>query len=179
MQNTTHIPNDERLQKKGKRWIRCAIKCTEWSLQYFTTHCNRTWHVSIIGIMCEIMQDLGNRNQHFNNHIYFNNHIIHSDEAMFCIYGFVNGETCWYVGWLTHIPNTLRTVAGTGRTRVGNDVIIGYNLWELNLTEEGFLKFLRNELIPALGNIFPEGNNLTLRNYSLWMQQYVRDVANL
>ena len=105
----------------------------------------------------------------------FVSRILFSDEATFCLNGFVNRHNCrywsdhkpyWMMEHRTQHPQKLNVWAGI----IGNHIIGPFFLRE-NLTANSYLHLLRNRIIPNLITLYHDQYNYrTLRN-DIWFQQ--------
>lgn len=118
----------------------------------------------------------------------FINRILFSDEATFCLNGFVNRHNCrywsdhnphWMLEHRTQYPQKLNVWAGI----IGN-YIIGPFVLHGNLTANSYLDLLQNRIIPNLINLFHDQDNDQILRDDIWFQQdgapahfgrYVRD----
>lgn len=102
---------------------------------------------------CETMMDLFNTNEHFLYEIMF------SDESSFSINGTVNRHNCRY--WATENPHWAREHHTQYRQKINvwagivGRRIIGPFFMEENLNGERYLQLLRNHVVPALAELFP------------------------
>lgn len=118
---------------------------------------------------CERLQVMCFEDQHLVKNIVF------SDESTFNLNGEVNTQNYRY--WSDVNPHWMRE----GHTQykekinvwagiVGNTVI-GPIFFEENLTGDRYLRFLQDDLIPALATLFPGEANPDLPNANIWFQQ--------
>lgn len=118
---------------------------------------------------CERVMDLCHANPGFHRRILF------SDEATFCLNGTVNRQNCrywsrgnphWVAEGHTQYQQKLNVWAGILDNR-----ILGPIFFEDNLTGERYLEFLRDELMPALTDLFPNENDPDIPDDNIWYQQ--------
>lgn len=105
----------------------------------------------------------------------FPNNIVFSDEATFCLNGFVNRHNCRYWAdqnphWMeeshTQYPQKLNVWAGIIRGR-----IIGPFFLRENLNSNRYLQLLREQIVPALNHLFPNQTNRERPSDEIWYQQ--------
>lgn len=89
--------------------------------------------------------------------------------------GFVNRHNCrywsvenphWMLEHHTQHPQKINVWVGI----IGQQIIGPYFL-ENTLTGDGYLNLLRNHIVPAILNLFPNGNHVGMPNRDLWFQQ--------
>lgn len=101
--------------------------------------------------------------------------ILFSDESTFTLNGEVNRQNCRY--WSAENPNWMRETHTQYPQKVNvwagiiGDHIIGPIFIDGNLTAEKYLNMLRNEVIPALANLYPNAIDPSLPNGNVWFQQ--------
>lgn len=105
----------------------------------------------------------------------FVSRILFSDEATFCLNGFVNRHNCrywsdhnphWMIEHRTQHPQKLNVWAGI----IGNH-IIGPFFLDGNLTSIYYLDLLRNRIIPNLINLYHDQVNDQILANDIWFQQ--------
>lgn len=116
---------------------------------------------------CDLFMGLCNDNENFINNVLF------SDEATFCLAGFVNRHNCrywsfenphWAEEYHTQHPQKINVWAG-----IIGERIVGPFFMNENLTGTRYLNLLQNEIVPALTNLFPNENGELDRH--IWFQQ--------
>lgn len=118
---------------------------------------------------CELMMERINNNPGFIKQIVF------TDEATFCLNGFVNRHNCRYWSdvnpqWMeenhTQYPQKLNVWAG-----IIGDHIIGPFFLRETLNANRYLDLLQNQIVPAIANLFPHQINHRLPNDDIYFQQ--------
>lgn len=118
---------------------------------------------------CETMMDRIDRNQISSLHVLF------SDEATFTLNGEVNRQNCRYWApenphWIrenhTQWPQKLNVWAG-----IIGEQIIGPIFLQGSLTGERYLEMLRDDIVPALAVLYPNGEDPDIPNEQVWLQQ--------
>lgn len=101
--------------------------------------------------------------------------VLFSDEATFSLHGHVNRQNCRY--WADENPHWMRETH-TQRPRKTNvwagiigDRILGPFFFDGNLTGPIYLDFLRDDVIPALRELFPNELDPDAIDARLWFQQ--------
>jgi len=141
------------------------------------------YHPYKIKLIHELNEDDSDRRLEFcetlmnicNNDRFFTRRIIFSDESTFCLNGVVNRQNYrywsstnpnWTIEAHTQYPQSVNVWAG-----IVNDRVIGPYFFDGTLTDQRYLEFLRNELIPDVCLMFPNANNPNIPGYSIWFQQ--------
>ena len=131
---------------------------------------------------CETMMEMCNRDLGLAARIIF------SDESTFTLNGEVNRQNLRY--WAPQNPHWMREHHTQNPQKVNvwagivGDRILGPYFFEGHLTGEIYLNFLRDELLPALAELYPNPTDPDLPHPSLWYQQdgapphYARIVRN-
>lgn len=101
--------------------------------------------------------------------------IVFSDESTFTLNGELNRQNCRY--WSAENPHWIRETHTQYPQKVNvwagiiGDHIIGPIFIEGNLTAAKYLNILRDEVVPALANLYPNALHPTLPSETVWFQQ--------
>lgn len=118
---------------------------------------------------CEIMMERGNADAEFFSRIIF------SDEATFYLNGTVNRQNCRY--WASQNPHWKMEAHTQYPEKVNvwaaivGDRILGPYFIDGSLTGVKYLELLRDHLVPALGELYPNPDDPDVPNNALWYQQ--------
>lgn len=118
---------------------------------------------------CATMMEMIDDNPNFLNNILF------SDEATFCLNGFVNRHNCRYWSsenphWMMEHHTQYRQKLNVWAGIIGQHIIGPYFI-DGNLNADRYLLLLRDHIVPDIVQLFPDADRQGMPNRDIWFHQ--------